>query len=122
GTARGLYRAEQRDGRLVFEFIDLGLPGPNRIITSIIEDRRGTLWIGSARGIYRILPEGPIEHYADRNGLPSSAISYFLVDREGRLWAATRGGLCRLVSDPFPGRTIVPPPYSVQSPLPSQHF
>src|SRR5262249_27877793 len=43
GTARGLYRTEQRDGRLVFEFVDLGLPGPNRIVTSMIEDRRGTL-------------------------------------------------------------------------------
>src|SRR5262249_34509577 len=28
GTARGLYRAERRDRRLVFEFVDLGLPGP----------------------------------------------------------------------------------------------
>src|SRR5262249_44299214 len=120
GTASGLYRADRRDGRFVFEFIDLGLPGPNRIITSIIEDRRGTLWIGSARGIYRILPEGPIEHYADRNGLPSSAISYFLVDREGRLWAATRGGLCRLVSDPVPGRTVVARAYSEKDGLPTR--
>jgi ligand-binding sensor domain-containing protein/two-component sensor histidine kinase len=120
GTARGLYRAEQRGGRLVFEFIDLGLPGHNPTVTSMIEDRRGTLWIASAWGIYRVLPEGSIEHYADRNGLPSSAIFSLLLDREGRIWAATWGGLCRLVSDPDPGGTVVARAYSEKDGLPTQ--
>ena len=63
GTARGLYRLEQRDGQVEFRFIELGMPniyGEGRNVTSINEDQRGALWIGSMNGVYRLLSGGRV--------------------------------------------------------------
>jgi len=123
GTARGLYRLEIRNGQIEFRLIELGMPTPigeYRNVTAMIEDRRGVLWIGSPNGIYRLLQDGRVEHYTQREGLPSEDIRSLLEDRDGRIWVGTRyGGLCRLISDPEPAKPVTARSYSSKDGLPS---
>jgi signal transduction histidine kinase/ligand-binding sensor domain-containing protein len=111
GTAGGLYRLEESGGQVNFHFVDLDMPtetAGDRIVESILEDRRGALWVGARRsGLYRRLPDGGVEHYTTRQGLASNRVSALLEDREGRLWAGIRLGLCLLVAEPEPNRQVV---------------
>src|SRR5215510_6902954 len=69
---------------------------------SLLADRRGNLWVGTAgQGLLRFTPtprgRGPIvERFTTKDGLPSNTIRALLEDREGNIWAATQGGLSRL--------------------------
>src|SRR5438128_2244138 len=115
GTGNGLYRVNAVAGEVTISPVDLGIPDylESRIIDSLLEDRRGALWIGSHSGLYRRWPDGRVEAYAIRDGLPDNFIHSLLEDREGRIWVGTRAGaLCRLVPDPSPRRNIVARAYS----------
>lgn len=67
-------------------------------ICSIMEDRGGNLWFGSATGIEVLDKLGQkITRYAydpaKKNGLSNDYISDLLQDSKGRIWVATRDGL-----------------------------
>jgi ligand-binding sensor domain-containing protein/signal transduction histidine kinase len=112
GTDDGLYWFEQRDGGVVFHPVEL----PNAkadlssVVLAIADDKSGRLWVGTdGHGLYSILPNGQIEHYTDKEGLPSKNVTSLLLDQEGTLWVgmSTNGGLCRLVAEPTPNRRVV---------------
>jgi ligand-binding sensor domain-containing protein len=69
---------------------------------SLLADRRGNLWVGTAgQGLLRFRPtprgRGPIvERFTTKDGLPSNTIRALLEDREGNIWVGTQGGLSRL--------------------------
>lgn len=71
---------------------------PNLTVRSLAEDRFGTLWVGTERGLARVDPQTrqiitPPE-VAERLG--SSAVSSLLIDRAQMLWAGTwRDGIVR---------------------------
>src|SRR5215210_3455793 len=76
---------------------DNGLP--NNHVETILQDRRGFMWIGTWEGLarydgYRLLT---YKHDPSNPGsLSSSAIMALLADRNGMLWVGTReGGLNR---------------------------
>jgi ligand-binding sensor domain-containing protein/signal transduction histidine kinase len=122
GTRNGLYRVETAD-EVTFAFVDLGIPDylESRFIECLLEDRLGTLWIGTQIGLYRRWPDGRVEAFTSRDGLPRDVIHSVLEDREGHIWVAAGlvGGLCRLVSDPAPGRNVVARAYSTRDGLPT---
>ncbi len=67
-------------------------------ICSIMEDRAGNLWFGSATGIEVLDKTGrQITRYAydpvRKDGLSNDYISDLLQDSKGRIWVATRDGL-----------------------------
>lgn len=72
-------------------------------VRSILEDRSGTLWIGTFGGLNRFggtaggLEPGTFEHFRHRAGDPVSLSEdrtrVIYEDREGRLWIGTDGGL-----------------------------
>ena len=102
GTQAGLYRVEEADGQVKFQFVDLGLrnEGEQSIVEAILEDRRGALWVGTrGSGLYRRLSDGRVEHYGIQQGLPVQRMTALLEDRQGRLWVGTTLGLCLLVED-----------------------
>ena len=123
GTRNGLYRVEAAAGEVNIASVDLGIPDylESRFIECLLEDRTGALWVGSANGLYRRWPDGRVEAYTTRDGLPDNLIHSLLEDREGRIWVGTPlGGLCRLVPDPGPGRSVVARVYSERDGLPTK--
>ncbi len=123
GTRNGLYRLEAAADDVNIAPVDLSIPDylESRFIECLLEDRTGALWVGSRSGLYRRWPDGRVEAYTTRDGLPDNLIRSLLQDREGRIWVGTAlGGLCRLVSDPAPGRNVVARIYSDGDGLPTR--
>lgn len=78
---------------------------PTTRITTLIEDRAGTIWCGTSRGLYRVDREGDqITFHLARLGLPSSKddhahVRNLLEDRRGNIWAALNDkGLHRITA------------------------
>ena len=123
GTGNGLYRIETADREVNLIPIDLGMPShfESKFIDCLLEDRRGALWIGARGGLYRRWPDGRVEAYTRRDGLPDTLVHSLLEDRRGNIWVGTRQGwLFRLVPDPVPGRNIVARAYSEKDGLPTR--
>ena len=80
------------------------------IVVSLLQDRRGDLWVGGSFGLLTRSPEGALRHYTVDNGLPDNYVRSLWEDRDGNLWAGTDGGLARLENGRF-----------VSSPLASSH-
>lgn len=66
-------------------------------VTCVAEDRRGRVYLGTARGVDRIdVATGKIRHYGRSAGLPNSFVMAALRDRTGAVWFGVYGGLARL--------------------------
>jgi ligand-binding sensor domain-containing protein/signal transduction histidine kinase len=78
------------------------LPGIDpSIISDMVEDRDGNLWIGTTTtGIHVYGPAGIIQSFDAKNGLPGNFVYMLLFDSKGRLWAAVRGGLAMISRGP----------------------
>jgi len=99
-TTTGVYRYDP--GRDYFDQPATLPQGMN--IICLIEDREGTIWVGTYFGIYYFNPRtGGSGHFANEPGNPSSvsnnSINAILEDSFHDLWFATNGGLCRLGPD-----------------------
>jgi ligand-binding sensor domain-containing protein/signal transduction histidine kinase len=93
GTWAGLYRLERNGSHLELRYVELGMTRESQdhsLITDLLEDGYGTLWVASLGGLYRRWPDGTTALYTERDGLPSKAIHDLLEDHNGQLWAGTR--------------------------------
>ncbi|MDQ1919242.1 ligand-binding sensor domain-containing diguanylate cyclase [Massilia pseudoviolaceinigra] len=77
-----------------------GLPGAP---WPVLEDREGSLWIGSV-GLHRLLGRGILHAYTTSEGLPYDVVWNIFRDRDQRLMVGTSHGLA--VSDGAQFRTI----------------
>lgn len=86
GTDAGLAMREHPEGawRTVQ---DIGITS----IRAIVADQGGGWWVGTHRGLWRVLPDASA---APVPGLPDPAVTAILRE-DGMLWVATRGGLAR---------------------------
>jgi len=92
-TALGLGRRKS-DGSWEIIRKANGLPGNN--ISSVMEDREGSLWIGiGGVGLVRWLGRGRWEGWTEAEGLSHDTIWSIQRDAAGTLWAATEDGLSR---------------------------
>jgi signal transduction histidine kinase/ligand-binding sensor domain-containing protein len=65
-------------------------------IEAYLEDRSGTLWIGTHRGLNRFDQETEtFSNYRMKDGLPSDVIWGILEDQTGNLWLSTNQGLSK---------------------------
>ncbi len=114
GTSDGLYKLIEKGGQITFEAVELGEPlewsgranaepGINTLsVNSILEDRRGTLWIGTfGSGLFRLLPNGNVRRFVrDKDGFGDDKITALLEDHDGQIWMGMRrdekGGVCIL--------------------------
>lgn len=122
GTMKHLYRLERHDNRFKLLSVDMGTAGhPTEVfVYDLLEDRSGSLWVAASSGLFRRRPDGRIEHYTKRDGLPDDVIHDLLEDHQGRLWAATRlGGFFRFVADDTRGSPLVAQVYNKQKGLPT---
>jgi len=111
GTRKGIVRFDARTRTFAPFRRDTPVPsrGPEYLAQTIIEDRRGALWIGTvSNGLVRHDPRtGETSHFtndpANPGSLSDNRVYALLEDHQGRIWAGTyRGGLNRY--DPASGR------------------
>lgn len=67
-------------------------------VYSLYEDRQGAIWVGTNKGLIRILDK-TARIYTQKNGLAANIISKILEDSDGNLWIATGIGINRLRKD-----------------------
>lgn len=118
GSTDGLYRLDTSSNgatrlKLVMK--------TDKIVTVLLKDRKGFLWIGTRFGVlYRLAPNGSVERYSDRNGLKiGQFMTSMLETADGSLWLGTWSGVYRLVENPDPARSIVAREYTTLDGLPS---
>jgi signal transduction histidine kinase/ligand-binding sensor domain-containing protein len=74
------------------------------IVTSVLEEQQGVLWIGTVAGLDRLdRKSGQWKHYRhdpdDSGSLAHDLVRSVFLDRLGTLWVGTRGGLDRYDPD-----------------------
>lgn len=86
-------------GGITTEFSETdGLPD-NRI-RDILLDRRGTLWVGTLKGL-ACITEGKVRAFRANSGIPRHEILCLLEDDHGELWVGTDKGVYRSDGDQF---------------------
>lgn len=114
GTSDGLYQLLEKGGQMAFQAVALGKPlessggaivepGMSTLsVNTILEDRRGTLWIGTfGSGLFCLLPGGKVRRFVkDTDGFGDDKITALVEDRHGQIWMGMRsdvkGGVCLL--------------------------
>jgi signal transduction histidine kinase/ligand-binding sensor domain-containing protein len=92
GKGQGLQ--ELREG-VWRDYILPGLDGSEMQVSTLLRDREGDLWLGTANnGLYRV-HAGQADHFGSTDGLSSDAVQGIFEDREGDLWVATSRGIDR---------------------------
>jgi signal transduction histidine kinase/ligand-binding sensor domain-containing protein len=84
-----------------FVTVDNAPPLESFIVTGLLFDARGNLWIAGNQGIRVLSPDGHVRIYGERDGLPDQFVRAMWADRDGTIWAGTNGGLARLDGDRF---------------------
>jgi signal transduction histidine kinase/ligand-binding sensor domain-containing protein len=98
GKHLAVYRIDASGKRTTIPLLKPGVPLD---ATSIIEDRSGSIWIGTFNnGLFRLDPRtGHFKRFRHDPNNPSSLsnedVGHMLIDRDGTLWAATWDGLNR---------------------------
>jgi ligand-binding sensor domain-containing protein len=103
-SGRGGVWAGVRDGT-IFRFDgekaeQVSALGKGYTVASLLEDRDGVLWVGSAGGsLFRISPGGRPVPLDPEGRVARGPVSGISQDREGNVWVATHGGLERWRGD-----------------------
>jgi ligand-binding sensor domain-containing protein/signal transduction histidine kinase len=85
----GLYRLKNGDIQPYGRSQGLG----RGAIRTLLEDRGGQLWIGSASSYLSVLKDGKITSYGKRDGLSTNSNRCLLQTQDGRIWVGTEAGL-----------------------------
>jgi diguanylate cyclase (GGDEF)-like protein len=114
GTANGLDRLDLASGAVEQSLADPAVKSalPGRLVSSLLEDRQGRLWVGTFGGGIAVMTG---EDRAGRplfrrigaaDGLPNLNIDNLLLDGSGIVWASTDDGLAAIDPATFHVRAI----------------
>lgn len=97
GTETGLELFDPASGRSHSRRVQ-ALNATSNNVLSLLRDRAGLLWVGSAGGLHRLAsidaPETSFVHRpTDPQSLSHDNVQALLEDRDGRLWVGTNSGL-----------------------------
>jgi ligand-binding sensor domain-containing protein len=95
GATNGLVRIKDGE-RSVFTKKD-GMA--DNWVSSIVDDKRGSLWIGSARGCLTRFRNGLFTSYTSKSGLFTNEIYCVLSDQLGDLWLSSPQGIGHLTRE-----------------------
>jgi signal transduction histidine kinase/ligand-binding sensor domain-containing protein len=120
GTRSGLFQTDAVAGDMKFRQVAIGwqtTPPADQHIWNIREDRFGTMWVATSRGLHRLWPDGRIDvHFLDFGG----GFHSVLEDRAGHIWAGTRlGGLLELTLDGRSGHVAATRSHTTKTGLPT---
>jgi len=100
GTQGGLYLVNRKAGSqgrdVRFERVAVGHPAKADHLLDVItlvEDREGSLWVGTHFGLSRRLPDGKFVHYSVFPSESLDSIRALFEDDKGRLWIGHQAGL-----------------------------
>jgi signal transduction histidine kinase/ligand-binding sensor domain-containing protein/CheY-like chemotaxis protein len=82
-----------RDGRFAPYIADDARLKDVRVI---LEDRRGSVWLGTAAGLLEVRDRTIVRGWTTRDGLPGNTVFALHEDGAGDLWIGTHEGLARL--------------------------
>ena len=104
----GLARLDHPESdRLAFARYSTAQGLSSNLISTLIEDEYGRMYVGTGRGLDRLDPASThVKHFTTGDGLPSVSFRSAFRDRSGKLWFGTGGGLSRL--SPAHGKSPVP--------------
>lgn len=86
-TESGLYGPNGRHS-------SYGVDGPlSTVVTALLLDAKGTLWVGTSLGLTRRDPDGTWTSIQGRDGLPVEDITCIARDGNDRLWLGTNRGV-----------------------------
>lgn len=71
-------------------FLKTELPEVEGKATAIAQDHKGGIWIGAAKGVYRIYA-GKTTHFTSENGFTDNSVSTIFKDVENNIWLGTYG-------------------------------
>jgi ligand-binding sensor domain-containing protein/two-component sensor histidine kinase len=100
----GLWRIEERAGKVYFHEINLNLPPnwkPSFAVWRLTEGGDGSLWLGTTHGLLRRLPDGRVVQYHLSSSPNSESIRWLLADKSGFIWANYPGGVYILRPEPL---------------------
>jgi diguanylate cyclase (GGDEF)-like protein len=101
GTYQGL--AKWQHG--LEQFAQLKLAGStqkdfDKLVLALAEQADGTLWVGTADGLYQVLPnELQLQLYVADSSLSKQPINDVAIDKQGTVWVSTSQGLFRKTAD-----------------------
>ena len=102
-----LLSAEAYAQRYSFKYYDRESGLPDQAVHTLLQDRTGFLWIGTANGLYRY-DGGRYRAFSVAEGLPDSEVRAIHQTSDGTLWVATPRGLARLRGERFEAVDISP--------------
>ena len=107
GTMTGLVRYWPATGRIERPWPEgpgrVGLP--SSIVTSVVQDRRGRLWVAFYGGGVRVVEPGArgaaaqVHRIGREQGLQNNAANALLLDAQGNAWVSTDSGIVRIDRD-----------------------
>jgi len=63
----------------------------NILYTCGLIENNGTIWIGTEKGLFKLLPQTPFSFIDNNNGLPNEYIRSLTIDHKNNLWIGVRG-------------------------------
>ncbi len=86
GTDNGVFTFDGVNFKNVYSTDSLRIP-----VSTMFEDKSGTLWVGFENGKIILIKNQMIVPYTPQEGFPKAAISDFAEDLEGRMYFSTKG-------------------------------
>jgi ligand-binding sensor domain-containing protein/signal transduction histidine kinase len=92
--------AAEWTGRKFVTVIDASVVRGN-LITKVVADSQGNVWMGGSLGLVERTAEGQIRKFDVKDGLPDTYVRTLMVGSDGSLWAGTNSGLARGMNGRF---------------------
>ncbi|HYP17749.1 MAG TPA: two-component regulator propeller domain-containing protein [Opitutus sp.] len=110
GAADGLLKFDTKAGRLVRQYtVADGLPNP--AVVTIVRDRRGHLWVATAKGLADFDPQAEtFRVYEKPDGLPANVFSQRTgaLGPDGRVYLGTRAGIVDFAPEALKDNPVPP--------------